>query len=428
MPFFKINFGRFAPVLKNASWLSVFEIMRMAMPFIALPYLFGTVGSENYGTVVFVQSIIACFALLINFGLDTSAVREVAIFRNDKKQLDKIVSSVIIIKTLFACLSFILLNGVLLLIPKMGALSPVFYFAFIACISDILLPIWYFQGKEEMKKLTIVRLFSITIYTASIFIFIRKADDYPYIALLQSVSLLLSATVACYFVFVKDKTRLYIPPVTFMKQMFKASSPFFMSRVSLAANAYMAKIMSYFFLSETAVAAFDVAQKIINGGIMPVQMFNQALYPHMSKSQDHSMLRRSFGITAVLTSCVSLGIFFISDFVVRLLSGSQTPEAVGILRIMCLYLFFAGFSVFMGTSSLVAFGYQRPFNLSVVWSTGVLIVCYMLMTIAGYNSIHLYAFALVAAELMVFGYRYYYCRKNGLLFFTDLLFYFKKIK
>jgi PST family polysaccharide transporter len=225
----------------------------------------------------------------------------------------------------------------------------------------------------------------------------------------------LSACIACFHVFGKDKIRLFFPPVAYLKQMFREASPFFMSRVSLTVNAYMAKIMSGFFFSGTIVAAFDVAQKIINGGMMPVQMFNQALYPNMSKSQDKTMLRRSFGITAMLTFCVSVGIFLISDFAVHLLSKGQSPEAIGILRILCLYLFFSGFSVVMGTSSLVAFGYQKPFNVSVVWSTVVLIGCYSLMIMSGNNSIYLYALALVAAELMVFGYRLYYCRKYGLL-------------
>lgn len=420
MPLFKINFGRFAPIFKNASWLSIFELMRMAMPFIALPYLFGTVGAKNYGTVVFVQSIIACFALLINFGFDVSEVREVAVFRNDKKQLAQIVSSIIIIKTLLACISFMLLTCVLAVVPKLGALSTVFYFAFITCISDILLPVWYFQGKEEMKKLTVVKFFSITFYTVSIFVFIKKPEDYPYIALLQSCSMVLSATIACYFVFVKDKVRIQIPPPALLKEMLKKASPFFLSRASLTVNSYMAKIMSGFFLSETIVAAFDVAQKIISGGMMPVQMFNQALYPNMSKSQDKNMLRRGFGIVAVYTLCVSVGVFLLSDFVVPFLSHGEAHEAVIILRILCLYLFFSGFSVFMGTSSLVAFGHQKPFNVSVVWSTVVLTACYLLMIISDNNSIYLYAFALVAAECMVFGYRYYFCHKYGLLSFRKI--------
>jgi len=420
MKFIKINFGRFTPVIKNASYLSVFEIMRMVMPFIALPYLISTVGGENYGTVIFVQSIIACFTLIINFGLDTSAVREVSIYRYEKEQLDKIVSSVIIIKTVLFFFSFLLLTILLIFIPQMAVLTRIFYFAFIACIADILLPVWYYQGKEEMKMLTIVRFLSIAFYTIAIFIFVRSEDDYPYIALLQSLGLVLSSLLSCYFVFVKDKIRFYFPPLIFMKRMFKESSPFFLSRVSLTVNTYMAKIMSYFFLSGTAVTSFDLAQKIINGGMVPMQMFNQALYPNLSKSQDKQMLHRSLRITACITSCVTIIIFLISDFAVDLLSGGEVPEAVGLLRILCLYLFLAGFSVFMGTSSLVAFGYQKPFNMSVIWSTVVLIICYSLMIITGNNSIYLYALALVAAECMVFGYRFYYCCKYRLFSLKDI--------
>jgi PST family polysaccharide transporter len=406
--------GGFATVLKNASWLSVFEIMRMVMPFIALPYLFGTIGGENYGKVIFVQSIIALFALLINFGLDTSAVRDVANFRHEKKQLDAIVSAIFLIKSFFAIISFALLTVFLSVVPKMGNLSIVYYFAFIACLSDIFLPVWYFQGKEEMRKLTIVRFFSISIYTISIFIFIRNIDDYPYMALLHSLSLVLSALIACYYVFIKDKTRFHIPEMAFIKKMFIEAIPFFMSRISLTVNTYMAKIMSGLFLSDTVVAAFDVAQKIINGGMMPMQMFNQALYPNMSKSQDKKMLQRGFRITAVITLCVSVCIFLIADFAVHALSKGYMPEAAGILRILCLYLLFSGFSLYMGTSSLVAFGYQKPFNVSVVWSTVVLIVCYAWMITTGNNSIYLYAMALVAAELMVCSYRFYFCRRYRL--------------
>ena len=406
-----IRFGRFAPIVKNASWLSVFEILRMIMPFIALPYLFGVVGEAQYGRVVFVQSIIACFALLVNFGLDTSAVREVAVYRNDRQQLNKIVSSVIIIKLLLGIVSFMLMNVVLVLVPMMGALSLIFYFAFIACISDIFLPVWYFLGKEEMKKLTFIRFFSIAFYTASIFIWVRTSDDYPRIALLQSVSLILSATIACYYVFIRDKIRFHIPPASFTLKIFKESGPFFMSRASLLVNAYMAKILSGFFLSETVVAAFDVAQRIINGGLVPAQMLSQTLYPYMSKSQDKDMLRRSFFIVAVMSTCMSVAIFIFSDFMVHLLSKGHTPEAVIILRILCIFLFFSGISLIMGAPSLVAFGHQKPFNMSVVWSSVVLLLCYAVIIISGSSSYYWFAFALVAAELMVFCYRFYYCRR-----------------
>ena len=418
---FKLKLGSFGPVIKNASWLTLFEILRMVMPFIALPYIISVVGMENNGRVVFVQSIIPIFALFVNLGLDISAVKDVAVYRHDQQQLNRIVSTVISIKLLMCVVSFLLMYVVLLLVPQLGALSLIFYFAFIACISDIFLPVWYFQGKEEMKKLTIIRFFAITFYTASIFLWIRQPDDYPYIALLNSVSLVLSSLIACYFVFVKDKIRFQLPPLSFMIKAFKASSPFFMSRISLTININMAKIMSYFFFSGTVVTSFEIAQKIVNGGMMPVQMFSQALYPNLSHSQDKRMLRSSFGITALFTTGVSVFVFLIAGIAVRLLShGLAPPEAVVILRILCVFLFFSGFSVFMGSSALVAFGHQKPFNMSVVWSTVILIACYGVIIATNHHAGYMYALALVAAELMVCGYRFYACRKYGLLSLKNL--------
>ncbi|MDR2138219.1 MAG: oligosaccharide flippase family protein [Tannerella sp.] len=418
-------FGKFAPVVKNAAWLTVFEALRVIMPFIALPYLFHTVGEDSYGNVVFAQAIVACFSLIVNFGLDVSAVRDVARLRNDKPGLDALVSAVLIIKTGLCLFSFLALAALVRAIPRFSREALLFYFAFLSCVADVLLPAWYYQGKENMKTLTFIRFFSVAFYTASLFAVIRSAGDYLYIPLLQSGGMILSALISGYFLFVRDRIRLHLPPLSLIGRKFRESVPFFLSRASLVINAYMAKIMCGFYLSPGDVAAFDVAQKICNGGITPMQMFNQALYPNLSKSRNRDMLRRSLGLTTLITSAVALLLFCLSGWLTGLLSHGQTPGAGSLLRILCLYVFMAGYSVFLGASALVSFGHQHPFNLSVILSSAVLLICYTLMIVTQNNSVYLYALTLVVAESVVFGYRFHYCRKYGLVGFGDLLFHGK---
>ena len=98
-------------------YLSVLEILKMVMPFVALPYLISTVGADKYGLVVFAQAIISYFIIFINFGLDVSAVKNVSINRSDNEKLSEVVSSVLIIKAFLFILSFLAL-GVLLLCVK----------------------------------------------------------------------------------------------------------------------------------------------------------------------------------------------------------------------------------------------------------------------------------------------------------------------
>lgn len=66
-------------IVKNTGYLSIIEVIRMAMPFIALPYVLKTIGASNYGLAVFAQTIISYFSIFINFGLDVSAVKDVSI-------------------------------------------------------------------------------------------------------------------------------------------------------------------------------------------------------------------------------------------------------------------------------------------------------------------------------------------------------------
>ena len=91
-------------IVKNTGYLSIIEVIRMAMPFIALPYVLKTIGASNYGLAVFAQTIISYFSIFINFGLDVSAVKDVSINRNDHKTLNAIVSSVLLIKLVLFCL------------------------------------------------------------------------------------------------------------------------------------------------------------------------------------------------------------------------------------------------------------------------------------------------------------------------------------
>ena len=64
--------NKYKVIVHNTTYLSVLEILKMVMPFVALPYLISTVGADKYGLVVFAQAIISYFIIFINFGLDVS--------------------------------------------------------------------------------------------------------------------------------------------------------------------------------------------------------------------------------------------------------------------------------------------------------------------------------------------------------------------
>ena len=107
-------------------------------------------------------------------------------------------------------------------------------------------------------------------------------------------------------------------------------------------------------------------------------------------------------------------IYFLTPMIVKFLGGEELLMAIPVTRILTLWMLFVGISYYTGTPTLVAMGYSKPFNYSVIYSTVVLLLLYGIFYIAGIFTVISFAFALVAAEFFVAAYRIYFCNKYRL--------------
>ena len=408
---------KYKVILSNTAYLSVLEILKMVMPFVALPYLIQTVGTENYGIVVFAQTVISYFIVLVNFGLDVSAVKDVSVARNDLPKLNEVVSSVLLIKTILFLISFVILGGMVLFIDKFRIHCLLFFLSFLSCLSEILFPVWFYQGIEKMKYITLIRFISIFIYTVSVFLFIRHADDYILIPLLQSVGWIISGIVSFLMLLKAENISLFVPSSSLVKKYFVDSIPFFFSRVSVVINNGMAKIICGIFFSMHEVAAFDLAQKIATTALVPLQMLNQAVFPHIAKTKDLNFVNKCFRMMMLATLGIIVCVSILAPLGVRILSGGELMDSVSILRILCLFIFSGGITLYTGSPVLVSFGYSKPFNRSVLLSTVILMLIYGILYLTNNFSIGRFALALGLAEFAIAVYRLYYCTRYKLIQF-----------
>ena len=365
--------------------------------------------------VVFAQAIISYFIIFINFGLDVSAVKNVSINRSDNEKLSEVVSSVLIIKAFLFILSFLALGVLLLCVKQFRDNYVLFLLSFLSCLSEILFPVWFYQGVEKMKYITLIRFTSIFFYTVTVFIFIKNESDYLLIPLLQSLGWLLSGVISFFMLIRVEKISLFVPTIESIRRYFKESVPFFVSRVSVVINASMAKTICGIFFSMHEVAVFDLAQKIAKTALVPLQMLNQALFPHIAKTLDRKFVNKCFRLILLATGCIIVIVYILAPFAVFVLSDGKLPESVDILHVFSLFIFSGGITSFTGSPVLVSFGYSKPFNRSVVLSTFVLIVIYMVLYFTNSFSIINFALALGFAEFVIAIYRLYYCNRYKLI-------------
>ncbi|OWV26302.1 hypothetical protein B7988_06880 [Fibrobacter sp. UWB1] len=407
-------------ILKNTGYLTIIEFLRLLMPFIALPYLITTVGPENYGTVIFAQTVVSYFSYFVNFGLDVSAVKEISVNRESRKKLSEIVCTVLGVKFTFFLISFLVLSIGLFFIPFGKAHLFLFYSAFLTCFSDVLFPTWFFQGIEKMKYLTVIRATSVFLYTGSIFIFIRIPEHFERIALLQSSCNLLAGCVSVFILVRIIRLRFFMPSYQNMKNTVKEAFPFFLSRISNFFNGSIAKLICGTFFSMHLVAAYDLMHKIAVGAELPVSMLNQAVYPHIAKSKSRLFTTKFFFVVMGISFFTSLCMFTLAPLANIVFANGSLPESVVLIKIAAFSAFFVGIDVYMGAPVLVSFGYPRPFNVSVYLATVVLVVTCAVLYLS--NSITYVSFiiAILLSEIATTAYRFYYCLKYELIDFSLL--------
>lgn len=260
-----------------------------------------------------------------------------------------------------------------------------------------------------------IRFTSIFFYTVTVFIFIKNESDYLLIPLLQSLGWLLSGVISFFMLIRVEKISLFVPTIESIRRYFKESVPFFVSRVSVVINASMAKTICGIFFSMHEVAVFDLAQKIAMTALVPLQMLNQALFPHIAKTLDRKFVNKCFRLILLATGCIIVIVYILAPFAVFVLSDGKLPESVDILHVFSLFIFSGGITSFTGSPVLVSFGYSKPFNRSVVLSTFVLIVIYMVLYFTNSFSIINFALALGFAEFVIAIYRLYYCNRYKLI-------------
>ncbi len=408
-------FFKYQTIAKNTAYMTILEIIRVAMPFLALPYIVATAGRHNYGLVIFFQSIVSYFQFFISYGFDISAVKDIAEARDKPRQVSEIVSTVYVVKILLFIVSILIYVSIPLFLPQARENLFLFYITFSVCIYDLLLPLWYYQAVEKMGYLTLTQSGSLILYTILIFLFFKKPEQVYFIPLFQSLSYLVFGLYTFILMLTKEKVRFIMPSRKAVFAQIKYSWAFFLSRVAGLFNVNIANIISGLFLSMESVAAFSLALKIAQVGLLPMRMLNRALFPHLSRTKDRPMIKKLFKLNILFSFIICLGLYILAPWGVAILGKGTLPEATEVLRLLLLFIFIGNISSFTGTPVLVSFGYPRPYTNSVYFSTLVLCALYVLIWLTGWYSLASFALALGASEVAMFIYRYIASKKYKLL-------------
>ena len=394
--------------------IGLIKFLNIGSKYILVGYLIRVLGENGYGTLTWVDSIVQYFIMLINFGFDLYAAKYVVENKNNPKKLNEVITSIYYIKSILFLLSFLLLIP-LSYNPQINNYISLILLMLILGLGEVLMPIWFFQGIEKMKSVTILTFITKIILILLTIFFIKESNDLN----LYIVFLVVTNVVWGVFGFLKMKKEIQFEFIAISnKIIFKyliEGYLFFIGKVStFMFNMGTLFIIGYFY-SKSNVAGFDIAIKIVFVFIIPFEVLQQAIYPKFVRGINKSLIKKILIYSLIFSLLMALFTYVFSEKIITVFGGITMIKYNFILPIVLPLIPIVSITIILGNCLMVANGYYKEYNRSLMM-TALLFVLFILI-LAVLNNLNFVNIIIVRvlADLILLSIRFYFCRKYKLV-------------
>lgn len=309
-------------VRNNFLSLSVLQALNMFLPLLILPFLVRKLGLENFGLLIFSQVFVAYFTIILDYGFNISATREISTHKNDREYISKVFYSAFFIKIFLLIISISLFSIIIFSFELFKENYLLHYLTFSMVIGQMLLPVWYFQGIENMKMIAILNVIIKALYTIMIFVFISSNEDLLYVAGFNSMSFIIVGIIG--FLLASKNLKLVNLDFDYIKMFFIESTSIFISnffsRIYAVSNSFLLGI----FTNNILVGIYGSFEKIITALKSLYLPLYQALFPYLSRKEDKKIIIKRLIIPMGLSGFIIMVVFFtFSEFFISFLYSNE---------------------------------------------------------------------------------------------------------
>ena len=347
----------------------------MLLPLIAVPYLARVLRPEGWGLVVFAQSFAGWMSLLLEYGFNLSATREIARHRDKPTEVARIISGVTGAVVLLALLSAAAALVARFTVPVFRQFPEYLALAWLIGITQAAKPLWYFQGVERLYRPAWLNVAARALATAGIFIWVAHPGDGWKPLVLQVAAGALVAAVSLIWMY--REVSFTAPSLSRAREALRMGWTMFLFRgaVSLytTANAFILGL----FVPPALVAFYGGAERLNKAVMAGLDPISQALYPritHLVAADKQKAARMArFGLLAIggLGLVLGIAVMLFAPLAIRILLGNRYEASIPVLRILALLIPLVALSNVIGVQWMLPLGMDRQFN-KVIMGAGIL--------------------------------------------------------
>ncbi|MFH1899435.1 MAG: flippase [Patescibacteria group bacterium] len=339
-------------IAKNTVYQIVGKVISMCITMLAVVIITRSYGREGYGAFSLMQSWPALFFIIVDFGINAIAARELS---RDWSKANRYLGNILIIRLLFSILLIAIMSFGVHFFPYSDGLKLGIRLGLFILLTQALYTTTniFFQVKLRYDFSTIAYTFGYLVILALVLLFSHLKVDVTWVNFSYVIGGLITFILSLLLV-----GRLGVKPdftfdPTLWRYLLISALPlgimFCFSQVSFKQDTLMMSAMKvpdkYGLNNTESVAIYALAYKIFEVFLVIPTFFMNAAYPilvrHMTEGQDR--LKKTFSniLIVLLSSGLIVGLLGIlfAPFATKILGGEAFSQSVLVLRILSLGLF-----------------------------------------------------------------------------------------
>lgn len=327
------------PVSQNALALNALSVANLVVPLVTLPYTARVLGSNGFGLVAFGQSLSFVLGLVIAWGFDLWASRDVAVLRDDPDRLSALVAKVTGARLLLAALALIIAAVVLVTSETTRGSPGIVAMAWLAAAATGITPTWFFIGMERLRLVSSVALALRVLAAVLTFVLVHNRGDAWIVMALFTAPAVLSAGFS--IVLLLRSVDVVLPRLRPSLSAIRGGAALFAGTAGLGLYTSMNVVILGFLGTRAEVAHFSAGERILRACMQLLTPVTLAMYPRLAaldaSGRSKRALRLLFTGAGVLVFVASVwaGLaLLLAPQIIAVIYGPQFHQAAAVLRLM----------------------------------------------------------------------------------------------
>lgn len=389
-------------ILKNFLSLTFSQVVTRALGFVVVVYLARVLRADGFGKIIFAQTIVIYFMLLVDLGLNTFGMREIA---RNRGEIPRHVNNILTVKLLASVVTFALLASFVYFVHKPEDIKKLILFFGLGLFTLAFTIEWVFRGIEKMEFIAISQISRQLVYLSLIFWLVKSPQQLLEVPLIN-VGAGVVAIVVLFFIFRRNFS--FPKPefdFKFWKEILKQSLPIGFTVVFMEIYYHLDTVMLGFMKDMVVVGWYNAAYKIILLVLgLPLILAN-SFFPSLARYYNENRNRlvkitdKYIWIMSTIGIPFGFGGTILASSVIRAAYGPDYANSILPLQILS-WAIVVGFFNAGYAFPLMAWGKQKRY-MKIVGVAAVINTVLNFLLIPRYSLLGA-SIATVSAELIVF--------------------------